>query len=390
MLNVAVLAYACDPTSGSEGGVGWAWGLAAAEFASVDLYVRSDEYERLKQRLPPGTRITLRPVPVPTLRIRGRHWPGRRHCRFILWQCRILTARRRDTKLQYDLAHLVTYAANWFPPIALLRLCRNRYWGPVGGAGVVPIRCWRYLSPRQCFVEISRAIAAPWRVVSVALSRSFVTRVAAQNTDEAVLFHRFFGSRARVRNNIVLPDWHDASSADDAMSTPRRLVWAGRLVTWKGLGLVIHAMAHPALHAWRLSIVGDGPDRVWASRLVERLSLGKRIEFLGVLSREETLSAMSSASVLCHPSFREAAGWVVGEALALGIPVVCLDTGGPGDIIGENGIAMPVRTADLPAAIATSVRSAADVRVVRIDAAAAFSKDSLARWLQDWYSEVVG
>lgn len=43
------------------------------------------------------------------------------------------------------------------------------------------------------------------------------------------------------------------------------------------------------------------------------------------------------ADVFLFPSLHDEGGWVVGEALAAGLPVVCIDRGGP-PAIGGHGV----------------------------------------------------
>jgi glycosyltransferase involved in cell wall biosynthesis len=61
----------------------------------------------------------------------------------------------------------------------------------------------------------------------------------------------------------------------------------------------------------------------------------------------------TEADVLLFPSLREEAGWIVVEALASGIPVVCLDRGGPPVLAGNAALTAPVE--DDPDAVAASL-----------------------------------
>jgi len=54
------------------------------------------------------------------------------------------------------------------------------------------------------------------------------------------------------------------------------------------------------------------------------------VTMISWLPRTELLAAMASADVFLFPSFRDGGGAVVVEAMAAGLPVVCLDSGGPG------------------------------------------------------------
>jgi glycosyltransferase involved in cell wall biosynthesis len=68
--------------------------------------------------------------------------------------------------------------------------------------------------------------------------------------------------------------------------------------------------------------------------------MGHRVEFRGMQTRDEVMRVMrEEADVLVFPSFHDEGSLAVVEAVATGIPVVCLDRGGP-PILG--GTAVPI------------------------------------------------
>jgi glycosyltransferase involved in cell wall biosynthesis len=142
--------------------------------------------------------------------------------------------------------------------------------------------------------------------------------------------------------------FHHVAIDDDLVAQPRPprtdggvALFAGRLIPWKGAHLAIAAMA--LLPEWRLRILGDGPDRARLAALVERLGLGDRVEFLGWVDREAVLQHMRDADVFLFPSLHEEGGWVVGEAMGLGLPVVAMARGGPVDM---GATVVPVGSTD--------------------------------------------
>jgi glycosyltransferase involved in cell wall biosynthesis len=111
-------------------------------------------------------------------------------------------------------------------------------------------------------------------------------------------------------------------------SQPPTVLFAARLMPSKGGALAIRAATH--LPEWRLLITGSGPDEARLRRLARRLGVEDRVHFLGWLPRTELFRLMNEeADVFLYPSIREAAGWVVAEAVACELPVVCLNRGGP-------------------------------------------------------------
>jgi glycosyltransferase involved in cell wall biosynthesis len=94
-----------------------------------------------------------------------------------------------------------------------------------------------------------------------------------------------------------------------------------------------------ALPEARLAIVGDGPDR----QRLEHLFRGAPVVFTGFLHGEALAQAYASADIFTFPAANETLGNVVLEAMASGLPVVAVDSGGPRDLVkqGENGLLVP-------------------------------------------------
>ncbi len=86
---------------------------------------------------------------------------------------------------------------------------------------------------------------------------------------------------------------------------------------------------------WQLTICGAGPDEHRLERAAQKLGLEKRVHFLGWRPREEALRLMrEEADVFLFPSLHDEGSWVVAEAVACGLPVVCLARGGPAVLAG--------------------------------------------------------
>ncbi|MBW2412530.1 MAG: glycosyltransferase [Deltaproteobacteria bacterium] len=102
------------------------------------------------------------------------------------------------------------------------------------------------------------------------------------------------------------------------------IVAAGRLVKLKGFDLLIRAFADlPDEIRARLMIVGDGEERQNLQKLVERLRLDKKVFLIG--SKKNPWKYMARADIFVLSSHTEAFPNVLGEALALEIPVLATD-----------------------------------------------------------------
>ena len=143
--------------------------------------------------------------------------------------------------------------------------------------------------------------------------------------------------------------------------------WVGSF-SGKDPHLAIRAFARFARNhvAAELRLVGDGPMRAELVRLAADLGVSDRIHFCGWLSRDEGLEEMARADVFLFPS-GEGGGMVVLEAMAHGLPVVCLDCGGPGEMVTDDcGVRIVVGSVeDTVAKLASALATLASDEILR-------------------------
>lgn len=71
---------------------------------------------------------------------------------------------------------------------------------------------------------------------------------------------------------------------------------------------------------------------------LEQQFAGKNVYFTGMLQGEELSQAYASGDIFITPSESETLGFVVLEAMASGVPVVCARAGGIPDIVSQEGV----------------------------------------------------
>ena len=125
------------------------------------------------------------------------------------------------------------------------------------------------------------------------------------------------------------------SDSPSPPAEPPIFVFVGRLVDWKCVDILVHALARMHEDA-KLVLVGEGPERPELERLVQHLGLSERVEFCGWLSRSEVKHRIELSRALVLSSTFECGGAVVLEAMAARKPVVATDWGGPADYLDES------------------------------------------------------
>lgn len=143
------------------------------------------------------------------------------------------------------------------------------------------------------------------------------------------------GVRARLMPAIGVSCPSEVACIARPADAPLRLLFSGRLLGWKGVDLALEALSRVTVPV-TLRLLGDGPYRRRAQKLVRRLGIADRVIFAGRVSPAEALAAYTQHDVLLFPSLHDSGGFVVIEAMAHGRPVICLDVGGPGLAVTEG------------------------------------------------------
>lgn len=141
--------------------------------------------------------------------------------------------------------------------------------------------------------------------------------------------------------------------------------FAGRLVPEKGMETLLHACVK--LHGrWRIIAAGTGPEQTRLEALAEKLGLGSRIEWLGMIPQIELQELWPRVDCVVQPS-RPTSEWVetysyaVVEAMAWGVPAVVGDCGALAELVGGAGMVVP--PGDAAALTAALARLRDDVSV---------------------------
>jgi glycosyltransferase involved in cell wall biosynthesis len=124
-----------------------------------------------------------------------------------------------------------------------------------------------------------------------------------------------------------------------------RFVTLGRLVPYKGMDLIIQAMARsPALQRGaELHVIGDGPFRAALQAQVSESGLSSIVTFVGWVEHTKLQDHLQQAHAFVFPSLREFGGGVVVEAMASGLPPIVVNYDGPGELVTDKcGIRLPM------------------------------------------------
>lgn len=128
------------------------------------------------------------------------------------------------------------------------------------------------------------------------------------------------------------------------ISRSKDLVFLGRLVSDKGVDLLIQALANlkQAGLSPNLTIIGSGPEEANLRQKVLDLAISEQVKFVGVKVERELVELLNAHKIMVVPSkWQEPFGVVVLEGIACGCVVVGSEGGGLKDAIGPCGVTFP-------------------------------------------------
>jgi glycosyltransferase involved in cell wall biosynthesis len=357
-----MVAYACNPEGGGEHWLGWGWAMAARRNHDVWLITPPNNVEAISKHADAeGIHVSLVAIPrwqKSLCRLLGGagSW-----LRKYLWQFHALRkARELQKTVSFDLVHQTTFHT-FRIPFACSRLDVPSVWGPIAGGESVPVGYDRFLG-KDAGKERSRSWVnrlCLWIPgVRSSLSRCAVILVSNRTTID------FLPANDRSRC-ILMPA--NAVSPRDAATPPRahyapstrlELIYVGNCVSRRAMPIVFEALREFKSEEVRLRVVGNGEALETWKQEATRLGVHDRVDFTGGVDADTVRRYYDEADALAFPSLRDSGGSALLEAMTRGLPVICLDWGGPAEMVDEHsGIRLPVTGPDeTVAAFVTAIR----------------------------------
>lgn len=407
-MKVLISAYACEPDKGSEPGVGWNWAVQLSRFHETWVITRGNNRDSIENALHRTPNPNLRFVYVDLPRWLSFWKKGQKgiYIYYVLWQ---MWAYRRARRLQiaerFDAVHHVTFGTVWLPTFMTL-LNVPFIWGPIGGAEAVPRTLREQMALKWRVYERLRDLIIRWTFSWDPLSR-LATKRAGLIIVRTKITRDAFSSEVQKKIRLMIETGVSREFLEE-MKTKRppriaaTVVMVGRLLHLKGFDIGIEAFLKVCddFPGVRLVVVGSGPEKEHLKALAGARVKEGRVLFTGQLPREEALRTMKDADVFLMPSMKDAGAWVLYEAMASGLPVVCLDYAGPGEIVDDRcafRIAISDRstvirkTAEALSALLSSVSLRNDMGYAGIKRLEdSFLWDKKGEMIRDLYAEAFG
>ena len=345
MHKILVSAYGCEPNKGSEPGVGWHWVMEMARTQELWVITRSNNRVSIESCLTEVDRGRIHFVyyDTPDYIKKFKRKEKGLYPYYFLWQIGAYQkAKRLVSEISFDYCMHLTFGSMWMPTF-MYRIPLPFIWGPIGGGEKVPFHFIKTLPLRSRFVQYARYIL----IRSVRLNPFFILparkakAIIARTEDSKAIFPPKFLHKVTVCLETGMSEdilKHNQITPYGERPDILKLVCVGRLVALKNMNIAIQAFAEARkkFDNINFTIVGEGPFKKQLVLLAKKLNVYDHIQFLGSVNQEKATSIMREGDIFLFPSLKEGGSWALMEAMAIGLPIICLDTSGMHIITDDN------------------------------------------------------
>lgn len=221
--------------------------------------------------------------------------------------------------------------------IKLMRWCDVYFQGCISLKGILPLLVVPkpYVASHQTWYRRASGRKS-WQDYLKKLVSLFATNVS--------ISHAIAGDLP-VKSSVIPNSYRaDTFQLLPEIKRDRELVFLGRLVSDKGVDLLLQALANLNEYGLypKLTIIGKGAEENNLKQQARDLNLLEQVDFVGVKTGRELVELLNAHQIMVVPSlWHEPFGIVALEGIACGCVVVGSEGGGLKDAIGQCGVTFP-------------------------------------------------
>ena len=342
MKRLLLSAFACDPTKGSEPGYGWNWAVGlAGEGYEVHCITREVAKETIeKTGKLQNVQFYYVTLPFGLERLYFASQPTM-YLYYILWQWKAYkTALRLHKQTPFDLAHHVTWGSLQLGSF-IYKLGSPFVFGPAGGGQNAPEAFKSYFG-KYWRAEQKREAVTKWMLKFNPACRQMLKKanmLLVANKETFTMAKANGALHTSMVLDVALPEsfYPRQQIVKNPSNNQLQLLWTGRFLPRKGILLLLDVMkelkAYPGI---TLTVVGDGEMKeAFLSKLSE-YALDKTVTWKGKVSYREIRDYYANHDVFFYTSLRDSGSLQLVEAMAFGLPVVCLHLHGQAIIVDDT------------------------------------------------------
>lgn len=335
MAKILISAYACEPNKGSEPEVGWQWVMNIAKKHEVWVLTKDNNKGTIENYIQSG----ISNLPIENLHFvyvglpsKLTFWKkGNKGMRpyYYLWQKKAYRiAKQLHKSIGFDLVHSVTFVS-MTQPCFLYKLGIPFVWTIAGGENIPSIINYP-LRPKEKMYEIIRSVGQVVSKHSVRVHRAFkmAELVLATTYETYECVPNKYKDKVVITSAIGIDQKRECKKYD-AEKEGLDVLLGGKFVYLKGVEIGIKAIVKVAEQYpnVRFCVLGNGPYERLYKKICEKY-LDKNIRFVSKVPHDKMFEFYTKYDFMLNTALRDSGCLVAMEAMSVGVPIVCLDTGG--------------------------------------------------------------
>lgn len=351
-MRVLLSAYACEPDRGSESEVGWQWAMHMLAYADeVWVLTRLNNKEVIEANSTcHSTKLHYIYYDLPkwALKLKKQNWFLPVYAMLWQWGAYRLTLKHHNAT-PFDIVYHVTFVSMMYGSF-MGRLGIPFVIAPIAGGDRAPFRLRRSIPFRGYTTELVRDLRILLQRCNPLARLAFASaeRIYVATSSSLRLVPAKWRYKVVAHLAVATQGHAMYTGARKPLEEPR-FVFAGNLLYLKGIHLAIRALAEArkTMRGATLTLFGIGPDEAWLRSIARRYGMTHAVNFAGFFPRQLLVNSLNQYTAFVFPSLRDSGGMAVLEALTEGLPIICLDLGGPGVIVNQScGIVVLTAEAD--------------------------------------------
>jgi glycosyltransferase involved in cell wall biosynthesis len=338
MEKIMVSAFACDPTLGSEPGVGWHWIIEMSKYYELWVLTVQEDHGSIKMKINTfmekngGLKNNIHFIyyDIPLLyKLKSKHIMLMRVYYFLWQKLTNKIVKQTMESNNINMFHLLTYG-NMLWPISKFGQRKTFVWGPTGGMDTIERNyCTHYSLKSKIFEAFRRSLIFLYKNSSSFKNKCKRATLIICKTQSA---YASVPIRCREKAVIFTDVASDTSIEKPVIKKNNGLMFvsSGHLDSWRGFDFLIEAFAkcHVINSKIELYIIGKGTEKRKLASLIKKNNATGYIHLTGEVSMEEYEKKVREADVIVNTCLKEGGVTSSFDCVKFGKPLICVDTGG--------------------------------------------------------------
>ena len=334
MAKILLSAYACEPNKGSEPEVGWQWAIHIAQKHEVWILTKENNKETIEEY----KRSTSESIPWDNMHFLYVHLPkwmvfwkkGNRGMRiyYYLWAKKAYAiAKELHRAERFDIVHSVTFVS-LTQPCFLYKLSAPFIWTVAGGENISKTIGYQ-MTVKEKLYEFVRGLgqmkAKYSHRIRAAIKKSSLILATTEETAE--LIPEEYRYKVVIESAIGIDKVRPIRKHEEKKTV--KVLLSGKFVYLKGVRIGIDAILEIIDHYDNVefTILGNGPYEKEYKQKCEKY-IGRKIHFVEKVPHDKIADFYKEHDFLINTALRDSGCLVAMEAMSVGLPIVCLNTGG--------------------------------------------------------------